>query len=108
MDNLLSVIFEAHNDERNHHRRYEIRLGRDLFGEWTVALRYGRTGRGGQEVRHSATDSEQLRKVIGESLRRRLSAPRRIGCAYRIKEVKADNGVDVSYWLPEAVLSRFA
>lgn len=108
MDNLLAVTFEAHHDERNHHRRYEIRVGRDLFGEWTVALRYGRTGRGGQEVRHSATDSEQLRKVILDSLRRRLSAPRRIGCAYRLKELSAADGVDVGFWLPESALSAFA
>lgn len=107
MDNLLSVTFEAHNDQRNHHRRYEIRLGRDLFGEWTVALRYGRTGRGGQEVRHSAANSEQLRKVIRESLRRRLSAPKRIGCAYRLKELSVADGVDVGFWLPESALFAF-
>ena|SRR3569623_1741366 len=105
MDNLLSVTFEAHNEERNHHRRYEIRLGRDLFGEWTVALRYGRAGRGGQEVRLSSADSQQLCEVIRESLRRRLSAPRRIGCAYRLKELSAADGVDVGFWLPEAALS---
>jgi WGR domain-containing protein len=108
MDNLLSVTFEAHNDERNHHRRYEIRLGRDLFGEWTVALSYGRTCRGGQEVRHSAADPERLRKMIRESLQRRLSAPKRIGCAYRLKEMSATDGVDVGFWLPEGALSAFA
>jgi predicted DNA-binding WGR domain protein len=107
MDNLLSVTFEAHNDERNHHRRYEIRLGRDLFGDWTVALSYGRTGRGGQVVRHSASDSEQIRKVIRESLRRRLSAPKRIGCSYRLKGLSVADGVDAGFWLPPAVLSAF-
>ena len=74
MDNLLLVSFEAHNDDRNHHRRYEGRLGRDLFGEWTVALRYGRTGRGGQEVRHAGSDAQRLREVIRVSLRHHLSA----------------------------------
>lgn len=108
MDNLLCVIFEAHNGERNHHRRYEIRLGRDLFGEWTVAFRFGRTGRGGQEVRLSGADVQQLRKVIRANLRRRLSAPRRIGCAYRLKEWSAAEGVDVGFWLPESALAAFA
>lgn len=56
MDNLLTVSFQAHNAERNHHRRYEIRLGRDLFGDWTVCLLYGRMGRAGQMVRHSGPD----------------------------------------------------
>lgn len=108
MDNLLSVIFEAHNTERNHHRRYEIRLGRDLFGEWTVSLRFGRTGRCGQEVRYSATNADQLRKVIRESLRRRLSAPKRIGCSYRLKDLSAVEGLDVTFWLPASSLSAFA
>jgi len=107
MDSLLSVSFEAHNDDRNHHRRYEVRLGRDLFGEWTVALRYGRTGRGGQEVRYSAVDPEPLRKLIRASLHRRLSAPRRIDCAYSLKEVTAAAGVNVSYWLPADCLAAF-
>lgn len=108
MDNLLTVTFEAHNDDRNHHRRYEIRVGRDLFGAWTVALRYGRTGRGGQEVRHSAADSEKLRKLIRESLRRRLSAPRRLGCAYRLKEMSVADGIDAGYWVSTAALAGFA
>ena len=108
MDNLLTVSFEAHNADRNHHRRYEIRLGRDLFGEWTVSLHYGRTGRGGQEVQHTGADAQQLRQVIRESLRRRLSAPKRIGCAYRLSDLSASEGIDVEFWLPTGILSAFA
>ena len=29
MDNLLSVAFEAHNVEKNHHRHYRVTVGRD-------------------------------------------------------------------------------
>lgn len=105
MDNLLSVTFEAHNDQRNHHRRYEIRIGRDLFGVWTVAFCYGRTGRGGQEVVYSGANSEPLRKVIRDSLRRRMSAPRRIGCAYRLMELSASDAFDVKSWLPMEALA---
>lgn len=36
MDNLLYLCFEAHNPARNHHRRYEVRLGRDLFGRRAI------------------------------------------------------------------------
>jgi hypothetical protein len=79
MENLLIVSFKAHNADRNHHRRSEIRLGRNLFGDWTVTLLYGRAGRGGQEERHAGSDTERLRQVVRESLRRRLSAPKRIG-----------------------------
>lgn len=47
MDNLLTVAFEAHNAEKNHHRRYQVTLGRDLLNDWTVAICYGRTGQVG-------------------------------------------------------------
>lgn len=107
MDNLLTVSFEAHNTDRNHHRRYEIRLGRDLFGDWTVCLLYGRKGRAGQIVRHSGSDAEPLRQVIRESLRRRLTAPTRIGCAYTLRGLTAANGIDMAFWLPEATLACF-
>lgn len=107
MDNLLSVSFEAHNVERNHHRRYEIRVGRDLFDDWTVSLSYGRMGRRGQEVRHAGSDRDQLQRVIRESLRRRLSAPRRIGCSYELKGLSAAQGVDVGVWLPTDLMTRF-
>ena len=42
MDNLLIVSLGAHHAERNHHSRYEATDGRDLFGDWTVTIRYGR------------------------------------------------------------------
>jgi hypothetical protein len=107
MDNLLTVSLEAHNPDWNHHRRYEIRLGRDLFGDWTVCLLFGRVGRAGQLVRHAGSDSEPLRQVIRESLRRRLTAPTRIGCAYTLREFTATGGIDVAFWLPASILSAF-
>jgi hypothetical protein len=107
MDNLLTVSLEAHNAERNHHRRYEIRLGRDLFGVWTVCLLYGRMGQAGQVVRHSGPDPERLREVIRASLRRRLTAPMRLGCAYTLRELNAAAGIDVEFWLPANTLSAF-
>jgi predicted DNA-binding WGR domain protein len=107
MDNLLTVSLEANNAGRNHHRRYEIRLGRDLFGDWTVCLLYGRVGRAGQLARHSGPDPERLRRVIHESLRRRLSAPKRIGCAYRLSGLSTADGIDVAFWLPGDTLACF-
>jgi predicted DNA-binding WGR domain protein len=107
MDNLLTVSLEAHNTERNHHRRYEIQLGRDLFGDWTVCLLYGRMGRAGQMVRHSGPDPEPLRQVIRASLRRRLTAPTRIGCTYTLRELTAAGDIDVAFWLPAGTLSAF-
>jgi predicted DNA-binding WGR domain protein len=107
MDNLLTVAFEAHNREKNHHRRYQITIGRDLLDDWTVAIRYGRTGQGGQEKRFASPKAEDMRQVISERLRRRLSATRRIGCAYRLTSLDMAEGFDSAAWLPGEVMARF-
>ena len=107
MDNLLCIAFEAHNHEKNHHRRYEVTVGRDLLNDWTVSIRYGRMGQGGRELRYAATEAEEMRAVIRERLRRRLSAPKRIGCPYRLAGFTAAPGFDTSAWLPGEVMARF-
>jgi hypothetical protein len=45
MDHLPTMASEARNPVKNHHRRYEVTLGRDLFDDWTVDICYGRCGR---------------------------------------------------------------
>src|SRR5262249_44101077 len=100
MDNLLSVAFEAHHQEKNHHRRYEVVFGRDLLDAWTVAIRSGRTGQLGTERRYASPEAEEMRAVIRDRLRRRLSAPRRIGCAYRLTGYSSVPGFDAALWLP--------
>lgn len=107
MDNLLSVAFEAHHKEKNHHRRYEVVIGRDLLDAWTVAIRYGRTGQRGTEKRYASPQSEAMRAVVRDRLRRRLSAPRRIGCSYRLTAYSAAPGFDSTPWLPGEIMARF-
>jgi predicted DNA-binding WGR domain protein len=107
MDNLLTVAFEAHSQEENHHRRYQITVGRDLLDDWTVAIRYGRTGQGGRERLFASAKPEDMREVIRDRLRRRLSAPKRIGCPYRLTGLSSAPGFDASAWLPGEVMARF-
>src|SRR4051812_45278587 len=107
MENLLTVAFEAHNAEKNHHRRYQVTVGRDLLDNWTVAIRYGRTGQGGRELRYAAAEAEQMRSTIRDRLQRRLSAPKRIGCPCRLAAFSAAPGFDASAWLPGDVMARF-
>jgi predicted DNA-binding WGR domain protein len=64
MDNLLTVAFEGHHAGKNHHRRYEVTVDRDLFDDWTVAVRYGRIGWRGQERRYTSPKPEEMRAVI--------------------------------------------
>lgn len=107
MDNLLSVVFEAHHPEKNHHRRYELVIGRDLLDDWTVAIRYGRAGQRSRDQRFAAPECEAMRAVVRDRLRRRLSAPRRIGCPYRLTAYNTAPGFDGSVWLPGEIMAGF-
>jgi hypothetical protein len=107
MDNLLTVAFEAHNAELNHHRRYQITVGRDLLDDWTISICHGRSGQGGQMKRFVSSQAEEVKAVIRDRLRRRLSAPKRIGCPYRLAAFSAAPGFDAAAWLPGEVMARF-
>ncbi|MBL9081589.1 MAG: WGR domain-containing protein [Planctomycetales bacterium] len=107
MDNLLTIALEAHNPERNHHRRYEITVGRDLFGAWTVGVRYGRVGRGGQELRYGAEHAAAMQKIVRERLKDRQSAPRRIDCRYRLVRCEVAPEMDAYEWLPADLREAF-
>jgi predicted DNA-binding WGR domain protein len=107
MDNLLSVCFEAHDAGKNHHRRYQVTVGRDLLDHWSVAIRYGRTGQAGHELHYASPQPAAIKAISRERLRRRLSAPKRIGCAYRLTALSAAPGFDASSWLPGDVMARF-
>ncbi len=106
MDNLLTVALEAHHHQLDHHRHYRITVGRDLLGDWTVSVVYGRAGRPGQERRFGG-DADAMRRVVRAHLLRRLSAPRRIGCAYRMSMMSVVAGMDRSAWVPDDLLAQF-
>jgi hypothetical protein len=108
MENLLLLALEAHHTDRNHHRRYELKIGKDLFGHWAISIRYSRAGgSGGNELKYGGNDADQLRAIVYDRLRRRLSAPGRIGCHYRLTGLSASAGVDPSFWLPPELLGQF-
>jgi predicted DNA-binding WGR domain protein len=106
MHELLTLTLEAHHVERNHHRRYQITIGRDLLNDWVVVTRYGRIGQRGQEHCFAGPAADELQAVVRERLRRRLSAPKRIGCAYRVSELITAVEIDSEEWLPSELLKR--
>lgn len=103
---LLTIALEAHSDELNHHRRYELSVGRDLLGDWVVTVRYGRVGQPLRELQFAGPDADAARAVLRDRLRRRLSAPRRIGCAYRMVGFAAEHGAEPGRWVPSALLGE--
>lgn len=105
MLDLLTIALEAHSDERNHHRRYEVSVGRDLLDHWVVTVRYGRVGAPLRELRFGSPDVESAHAVVHDRLRRRLSAPRRIGCGYGVRLFSAAPGMPLRAWIPAEVLN---
>ncbi len=79
MDNLLTIVLEAHHRQRNHHRSYRITVGRDLLGDRCVSIRYGRTGQYGQERRFGVADAGAMQAVVRDY--RAASCPRPGGSA---------------------------
>jgi putative transposase len=68
---------------------------------------YGRIGCCGREQRFAGPGAEELRAIVHERLRRRFSAPRRIGCSYRLTQWSLAPEFDVDGWVPKEVFNRF-
>jgi predicted DNA-binding WGR domain protein len=79
------AYLEAKDASRNIHRAYAIAYGQDLFGNWVVETTYGRIGGKGRTLVTIVNTEEEALKHVQKSLKRRQSAPKRIGVAYKIR-----------------------
>ena len=77
-----SIGLEARNPLANRMRRWIVEIGQDLLGMWLVDVEFGRIGSKGHRLRHAFFDEPAAR----QALRRRATAPGRIGVAYRCVE----------------------
>ncbi len=77
------VWLEAVCGERNIARRYTVTLSRDLFGASIVEFAWGRIGTRGQGRAVSFASEDEASRFARQLLRRRASAPKRIGVPYR-------------------------
>ncbi len=104
MDNLLRIQMMAHDPHRNVHRNYELTIGQDLFGDWSLTIRFGRVGTNGTYRVSGSPDPLIIRKLLNAKLQRRNTASKRIGCAYRTVDLSAAEGVDVGWWIPDVAM----
>ena len=86
---LFSLRLEADHNAFNRHRVYQLDVERDLLGDVLVTITHGRRGQPlvGKSV--LVPDLAAAQSLVRSKLRRRASAPRRIGCSYRITELAA-------------------
>lgn len=104
MDNLLSIQMMAEDPQRNVHRNYELTIGQDLFGDWSLTIRYGRVGANGTYRVSGSPDPLTIRKLLNVKLQRRNTSSKRIGCDYRTVNLSAAEGVDVGWWIPDLAM----
>lgn len=107
MYNLIEIHLEARRPDRNLFRRYRLTVGRDLLGDWVLVAAFGRVGTAGQERRWAAADAAAIKAVLAERLARRRSAPRRLGCAYRLVRVDMWPGTVMADWVDPAAWGQF-
>ena len=84
----FSITLEARNPERRHYRAYRLEAAPDLFGIWLVETTFGRIGSTGRTMTYAASEEAEARRIVQHHLRRRASAPKRIGAAYEIRATR--------------------
>ena len=77
-----SIGLEARNPLADRMRRWSVEIGQDLLGMWLVDVQFGRIGSKGRRLRHAFSDEPAAQAYVGLALRRRATAPGRIGVAY--------------------------
>jgi predicted DNA-binding WGR domain protein len=80
----FSILLEACDPARNIHRAYHLAAGSDLFGHWVVEITYGRIGAKGRTKVVPVADEAEARSYVQTCLKRRESAPKRIGIGYKM------------------------
>jgi len=104
----LHIRLEARSAEHHCFRAYEIDVEADLFGAWVVAMSYGRSGTTGRSKVRSYATLEGAQAQVHACLRKRSTAPRRIGVAYRVRGIlrcenwcQSDLADRLGVWFPE-------
>ena len=83
----FAIHLEACDPARNIWRSYSITAGQDLFEDWIVAMNYGRIGSRGTTKTVVLSDEEDVLRYVRQCLKKRESAPKRIGIDYKVKDI---------------------
>jgi hypothetical protein len=96
----VTIELEARNLAANCLRSWRLDISRDLLGDWIADVRFGRIGSHGRVLRRVFASEPEAFAFMRKGLRRRATAPTRIGVAYRcarasaeVQEVLAEVGI---------------
>jgi len=93
MDNLLHISLRAVRRKIGLDRVYRISLGTDLFQQWFVTVTFGRYNTAGTSQTKYFEGMEEACRFIDRVLKKRLSAPGRIGCHYQMVSFSGKEGI---------------
>ena len=91
---LLSMVLHARNPQKNVARAYTLHVGSNLFGEIEVVTTYGRIGARGCSKTYPCASQDEALKRVKMILKRRLSAPKRIGVHYHVVDYSTDQKIE--------------
>jgi predicted DNA-binding WGR domain protein len=86
----ITVVLRACDPALNRRRSWAVEAGLDLFGDWTARVSFGRIGGRGRMIWRAFASEESARDFVRKGLRRRRSAVRRCGVAYKVIEASPD------------------
>jgi hypothetical protein len=84
------AYLEACDPERNIYLAYSIAYGQDLFGNWIVETTFGRIGGRVRTIVTVVKSEDEALQYMRKSLKRRESAPKRLGIGYNVKMAKEE------------------
>jgi hypothetical protein len=86
----ISIELQAKNVDANRLRAWRIEAGPDFFGVWVTTVRFGRIGMADRALGYQFASEAEVRSFVRARLRRRGTAKRRIGVAYRVIAASQD------------------
>ena len=86
----ISIELQAKDVDANRLRAWRAEAGPDLFGVWVATVRFGRIGTADRALAYQFSSETEVRSFVRTRLRRRGTAKRRIGVAYRLIAASTD------------------
>ena len=84
--------------EQNINRDYEIFVSKVFFNCWGVTLAFGRYGTKGTYKNYVFSTKEEAQQFVHKTIQKRLKAPKRIGCPYRVISAKTSQEEPLCLW----------
>jgi len=86
----IKVVLRACDPALDRYRSWSVEAGQDLFRNWMVRVSFGRIGCKGRTIAREFASEDDVRAFVRMGLRRRQTAIRRLGVAYRVVEASPE------------------